>query len=91
MADLRPAIEIARARFAEVSGLRGDVAALADRLESRKVVERAKGALMAQLGWDEQRAFAWLQRAAMDGRVPMAEVARRVVEQGAGRALEDQG
>jgi response regulator NasT len=91
MADLRPAIEIARARFAELSGLRGDVAALADRLESRKVVDRAKGALMAQLGWDEQRAFAWLQRAAMDGRVPMAEVARRVVEQGAGRALEDRG
>ncbi|MCU0301782.1 MAG: response regulator [Candidatus Nanopelagicales bacterium] len=85
MADLRPAIEIARARFAEVAGLRGDVADLADRLAARKLVDRAKAALMAQLGWDEQQAFAWLQRAAMDGRRSMAEVARGVLEQGAGR------
>jgi response regulator NasT len=84
MADLRPAIEIARARFAEVAGLRGDVADLADRLAARKLVDRAKAALMAQLGWDEQQAFAWLQRAAMDGRRSMAEVARGVLEQGAG-------
>jgi AmiR/NasT family two-component response regulator len=39
---------------------------------------------MAQFGWDEQAAFSWLQRAAMDGRVPMAEVARRVLEHGTG-------
>jgi response regulator NasT len=89
MADLRPAIEIARARFAELTALRDDVATLADRLEARKLVDRAKSALMTQLGWDEQRAFAWLQRAAMDGRVPMAEVARRVVDQGAGRVTDD--
>jgi two-component system, response regulator PdtaR len=90
LADLRPAIEIARARFAEVAGLRADRDELADRLEARKLVDRAKAALMAQLGWDEAQAFAWLQRAAMDGRVPMADVARRVLERGAGRAGAEQ-
>jgi response regulator NasT len=84
LSDLRPAIEIARARFAEVSALRSDVAELAERLEARKLVERARAVLMAQFGWDEQAAFSWLQRAAMDGRVPMAEVARRVLEHGTG-------
>ena len=82
LAELRPAIEIARARFAEVHVLRNGVADLEERLEARKVIERAKSALQAQFGWDEQTAFAWLQRAAMDARVPMADVARRVLEQG---------
>lgn len=82
-AELRPAIEIARARFAEVHDLRNGVAALEERLEARKVIERARSALQTQFGWDEQTAFAWLQRAAMDGRIPMADVARRVLEQGA--------
>ncbi len=82
LAELRPAIEIARARFAEVHVLRNGVADLEERLEARKVIERAKSALQAQFGWDEQTAFAWMQRAAMDARVPMADVARRVLEQG---------
>jgi len=81
MSDLQPAIEIARARFAEVVALRAGVEDLADRLESRKAVERAKSVLQAQFGWDEQTAFGWLQRAAMDGRVPMVDVARRVLAQ----------
>lgn len=81
LAELRPAIEIARARFAEVRALRDGVAGLEDRLEARKVIERAKSALQARFGWDEQAAFAWLQRTAMDGRVPMAEVARGVLGQ----------
>ena len=82
MADLRPAIEVARRRFAEIDRLRGDVASLEERLEARKVIERAKAVLQARFGWDEQAAFAWLQRAAMDGRVSMAEVARGVLRQG---------
>jgi response regulator NasT len=82
LAELRPAIEIARARFAEVHELRNGLADLEGRLEARKVIERAKAALQAQFGWDEQTAFAWIQRAAMDARVPMADVARRVLEQG---------
>jgi response regulator NasT len=81
LAELRPAIEIARARFAEVHVLRNGVADLEERLEARKAIERAKSTLQAQFGWDEQTAFAWLQRAAMDARVPMADVARRVLEQ----------
>ena len=81
LAELRPAIEIARARFAEVRTLRTGVADLEERLEARKVIERAKSALQTQFGWDEQTAFAWLQRAAMDARVPMAEVARGVLSQ----------
>ena len=86
MADLVPAIEIARARFTEVADLRSGVADLAERLESRKLVDRAKSALQARFGWDEATAFAWLQRTAMDGRIPMAEVARRVLEQGPDRS-----
>jgi response regulator NasT len=83
MADLRPAIEIARARFAEVHELRSGVVELEDRLEARKLVERARSALQTQFGWDEPTAFAWMQRAAMDARIPMADVARRVLEQDA--------
>ena len=84
LADLEPAIQVARARFAELGRLRDDVADLTDRLESRKLVERAKGVLQARFGWDEQAAFAWLQRTAMDGRVSMAELARRVLEDAPG-------
>jgi response regulator NasT len=84
MAELRPAIEIALARFAELGRLRDGVAELEQRLADRKVVERAKAALQERFGWDEPAAFAWLQRAAMDARVPMAQVARRVLETGQG-------
>lgn len=83
LAELRPAIEIARARFAEVHALRNGVADLEERLEARKAIERAKAVLQSQFGWDEQAAFAWMQRAAMDARMPMVDVARRVLEQGA--------
>jgi response regulator NasT len=81
MADLRPAIEIARSRFAEVVTLRSGVADLEGRLAARKLIDRAKAVLQARFGWDEAAAFAWLQRAAMDGRIPMAEVAQRVLDQ----------
>lgn len=84
IAELRPAMEIAMARHAEVAGLRAGVADLQDRLEARKLVDRAKAVLQARLGWDEQLAFEWLQRTAMDRRVPMAQVARSVLEQVAG-------
>jgi response regulator NasT len=91
MAELRPAIEIARARFAEVAALREDVADLNDRLEARKLIERAKSVLMSRFGWDEQVAFTWLQRAAMDGRVPMAQVARGVLAQEQAREVDMAG
>jgi AmiR/NasT family two-component response regulator len=81
-AELLPALEIAQARFAELKGLRTDVADLSDRLESRKVVDRAKGILQERFGWDESTAFAWLQRTAMDRRLPMVELARTVLQTG---------
>jgi len=81
LADLRPAIEVARARFVEVHRLRTGVADLEERLEARKTIERARSVLQSRFEWDEQTAFAWLQRAAMDARAPMVEVARKVLDQ----------
>jgi response regulator NasT len=82
--DLVPAIEIALSRFAEVSALESEVASLTDRLETRKAVERAKGALMAQYSMTEPQAFKWIQRTAMDHRMTMREVADRIIAESAG-------
>jgi two-component system, response regulator PdtaR len=81
--DLVPAIEIAMSRFAEVTALESEVAGLTDRLETRKAVERAKGALMTQYGMTEPQAFKWIQRTAMDHRLTMREVAERIIEEAA--------
>ena len=77
--DLVPAIEIALSRHAEVAALEAEVAGLSDRLETRKAVERAKGALMTQYGMTEPQAFKWIQRTAMDHRMTMREVADRIL------------
>jgi two-component system, response regulator PdtaR len=77
--DLVPAIEIAVSRFAEMSALEREVATLAERLEARKTVERAKGAMMTRYGMTEPEAFRWIQRAAMDHRMTMRDVAERVL------------
>ena len=77
--DLVPAIEIALSRFSEVAALESEVAELTERLETRKAVERAKGALMAQYGMTEPQAFKWIQRTAMDHRMTMKEVAERIL------------
>ncbi|MEV4535013.1 response regulator [Asanoa sp. NPDC049518] len=82
--DLVPAIEIALSRYAEMASLESEVAGLADRLETRKSVERAKGALMTTYGMTEPQAFKWIQRTAMDHRMTMREVADRIVAEGAG-------
>jgi response regulator NasT len=78
--DLIPAIEIALGRFAELSALERDVADLHDRLEARKVVDRAKGVLMDAGGLTEQAAWRYLQQQAMANRVKIADIARRVVD-----------
>jgi len=80
--DLLPAIEMAVSRFAELQQLEAEVADLNDRLETRKVVEKAKGVLQAKLGLSEPDAFRWIQKTAMDLRLPMREVADGVVEHG---------
>lgn len=77
--DLRPAIAVARARWDERVALRAEVAELGDRLETRKRLDRAKGLLMTRLGLDEAAAFRWIQKAAMDRRLSMREVADAVI------------
>ena len=77
--DLVPAIEIALSRFAELQALEHEVANLTERLETRKLVERAKGTLMTAFGMTEPDAFKWIQRAAMDNRMTMKEVADKII------------
>ncbi|MFW0787583.1 response regulator [Gordonia sp. CPCC 206044] len=79
-ADLVPAIEVAVSRYNEVAALEKEVATMADRLETRKLVERAKGLLMEKQSLSEPEAFKWIQRAAMDRRTTMKAVAQVVVE-----------
>jgi two-component system, response regulator PdtaR len=80
--DLLPAIEMAVSRFAELQQLEAEVADLSERLETRKLVDRAKGVLQQQLGLSEPDAFRWIQKTAMDLRLSMREVADGVVEHG---------
>ena len=81
--DLVPAIEVARARFAELAALDGEVRTLEDRLEARKVVEKAKGVLMSAQGMTEADAFRWIQRTAMNERTSMRALAQRILDEGA--------
>ncbi|MBB5629383.1 ANTAR domain-containing response regulator [Sphaerisporangium krabiense] len=77
--DLVPAIEMAVSRHVEIIALEKEVSTLGERLETRKLVERAKGLLMAQHGWTEPQAFRWIQKASMDRRLSMRQVAQAVV------------
>jgi len=78
-AALVPAVEVAIARFAETSRLIAEVAAAGERLESRKVIDRAKGLLMTHRRMSEPEAFRWIQRTAMDRRKTSAAIAAQVV------------
>jgi response regulator NasT len=77
--DLVPAIEIAISRHLQMKTLAEEVADLHDRLETRKIIDRAKGILMAALNLSEPQAFSWIQKAAMDRRLTMKEVAQAVI------------
>lgn len=79
-ADLVPAVELAASRFKEVTALEREIADLSERLETRKLVERAKGVLMDKHSLSEPEAFRWIQRAAMDRRSTMKAVAQVVLE-----------
>lgn len=87
--DLVPAIEIALSRFAELAQLESEVDDLTDRLETRKVVDRAKGILQDKLGLSEPEAFRWLQKTAMDLRLSMRVVAEGVITHGPGMGSSD--
>jgi AmiR/NasT family two-component response regulator len=77
--DLVPAIEIAISRHLQMRTLADEVADLHERLETRKTIDRAKGILMQALNLAEPEAFSWIQRAAMDRRLTMKEVAQAVI------------
>lgn len=79
-ADLMPAVELAASRFSEISALESEIADLQDRLETRKLIEKAKGILMDSQSLTEPQAFKWIQRAAMDRRTTMKAVAMVVIE-----------
>ncbi|WP_026454768.1 ANTAR domain-containing response regulator [Saccharomonospora iraqiensis] len=78
--DLVPAIELAVSRFSELKALESEVAGLNDRLETRKLIDRAKGLLMTHQGLTEPDAFRWIQRTAMDRRTTMKAVAEAVID-----------
>ena len=77
--DLVPAIEIAISRHTQMQSLAVEVADLHERLETRKIIDRAKGILMKALNLSEPESFSWIQRAAMDRRLSMREVAQAVI------------
>ena len=77
--DLTPAIEIAISRHSQMKALKEEVTDLHDRLETRKIIDRAKGILMQALNLSEPEAFSWIQRAAMDRRISMKAVAQAVI------------
>ena len=78
--DLVPAIEMAVSRYAEITALEAEVTGLNERLETRKIVERAKGLLQSRYGLSEPEAFRWIQKNSMDRRLTMRRVAETVVE-----------
>jgi response regulator NasT len=78
--DLVPAIEIAISRHQQMKSLAAEVADLHDRLETRKIIDKAKGILMSALNLSEPQAFSWIQKAAMDRRLTMKEVALAVID-----------
>lgn len=80
-ADLLPSIAIALSRGEELSELEAEVADLSERLETRKLMDRAKGLLQARMKLSEPDAFRWIQKASMDRRLTMSQVAKTVIEQ----------
>ncbi|RLL66321.1 response regulator [Streptomyces sp. Z26] len=80
--DIVPAIEMAVSRFTELRLLSREVADLSERLETRKLVDRAKSVLQTQYGLSEPAAFRWVQKTSMDRRLSMRQVAEAVIQDG---------
>jgi response regulator NasT len=78
--DLIPAIEVAMGRFRELRALTGEVDALGDQLEARKVIDRAKGVLIDECSLSESDAFNFIQKTAMSRRVRMRDIAEQVLD-----------
>jgi AmiR/NasT family two-component response regulator len=79
--DLLPAIEIALSRYQQIITLEAEVADMVERFETRKLVDRAKGLLNEKMGLTEPEAFRWIQKASMDRRLTMHDVAQAIIEQ----------
>jgi two-component system, response regulator PdtaR len=79
--DLIPAIDIALSRYQQLSALEDEISDLAERLETRKILDRAKGILNNTMGLTEPESFRWIQKASMDRRLTMREVAQTVIDQ----------
>jgi response regulator NasT len=79
ISDLVPAIEIAISRHHQMKSLEDEVADLYERLETRKIIDRAKGILMKAMGISEPESFSWIQKTAMDRRISMKQVAQAVI------------
>ncbi|MFG2812243.1 ANTAR domain-containing response regulator [Streptomyces sp. NPDC048410] len=77
--DVVPAIEMAVSRFTELKQLEQEVADLSLRLETRKLVDRAKSILQTEYGLSEPAAFRWIQKTSMDRRLSMQQVAEAVI------------
>jgi response regulator NasT len=78
--ELVPAVEVALGRFKEIRALHDQTASLEEQLETRKVVDRAKGKLMDEFGLNENSAFAFIQKRAMSERVTMRAISQRVID-----------
>ena len=78
--DLVPAIEIAISRHKQMKSLENEVKDLYERLETRKLIDRAKGILMKALNLSEPDAFSWIQKSAMDRRLSMKQIAQAVID-----------
>ena len=77
--DLVPAIEIAISRHKQMKSLESEVADIYERLETRQVIDRAKGLLMKAMNLSEPESFSWIQKTAMDRRISMKEVANAII------------
>ena len=84
--DLIPAIDIALTRYQQIAALEDEISDLAERLETRKILDRAKGILNDTMGLTEPEAFRWIQKASMDRRLTMREVSQTVIDQLAEKA-----
>lgn len=80
-ADLLPAVEIALSRSAEMRALEAEVSDMSERFETRKIVDIAKGILNEKMGLTEPEAFRWIQKASMDRRLTMKDVAVTIIDQ----------
>ncbi len=79
--DLLPAIEIALSRFSQIKTLEEEISDLTERFETRKIVDIAKGILNEKMGLTEPEAFRWIQKASMDRRLTMKDVAVTIIDQ----------